>query len=77
MWTDIFSMNGSNLSIAIDELIKNLNLLKDQITNDPEILRNLLIELKDFKNQTLVNYQLIIKFLKYQCPEINLFHKEC
>ena len=49
MWTDIFSMNGSNLSIAIDELIKNLNLLKDQITNDPEILRNLLIELKDFK----------------------------
>ena len=49
MWTDIFSMNGRNISIAIEELIQNLNLLKDQIANDPEILRNLLIELKDFK----------------------------
>ena len=49
MWTDIFSMNERNISIAIEELIQNLNLLKDQIANDPQILRNLLIELKDFK----------------------------
>ena len=49
MWTDIFSMNEKNISIAIEELIQNLNLLKDQITNEPKILRNLLIELKDFK----------------------------
>lgn len=49
MWTDIFSMNERNISIAIEELIQNLNLLKDQIANDPEILRNLLTELKDFK----------------------------
>ena len=49
MWTDIFSMNEKNVSIAIEELIQNLNLLKDQITNEPKILRNLLIELKDFK----------------------------
>ena len=49
MWTDIFSMNEKNISIAIEELIQNLNLLKDQITNDPKILRNFLIELKDFK----------------------------
>ena len=46
---DIFSMNERNISIAIEELIQNLNLLKDQIANDPEILRNLLTELKDFK----------------------------
>ena len=49
MWTDIFSMNEKNISVAIEELIKNLNLLKDQIANEPEILRNLLIELKEFK----------------------------
>ena len=49
MWIDIFSMNEKNISLAIEELIKNLNLLKDQIANEPEILRNLLIELKDFK----------------------------
>ena len=49
MWTDIFSMNEKNISIAIEELIQNLNLFKDQITNEPEILRNLLIDLKDFK----------------------------
>ena len=49
MWTDIFSMNERNISIAIEELIQNLNLLKDQIANDPEILSNLLTELKDFK----------------------------
>ena len=39
MWTDIFLMNEKNISIAIEELIQNLNLLKDQITNDPEILK--------------------------------------
>ncbi len=49
MWTDIFSMNEKNISIAIEELIQNLNSIKDQIVNEPEILRNLLIELKDFK----------------------------
>ena len=49
MWTDIFSMNEKNISIAIEELIQNLNLLNDQISNEPEILRNLLIELKVFK----------------------------
>ena len=49
LWTDIFSMNERNISIAIEELIQNLELLKDQMKRDPEILRNLLIELKDFK----------------------------
>ena len=42
-------MNERNISIAIEELIQNLELLKDQMKRDPEILRNLLIELKDFK----------------------------
>ena len=39
-------MNEKNISIAIEELIQNLN-LKDQITNDPEFAE-FLIELKDF-----------------------------
>ena len=34
MWTDIFLMNEKNISIAIEELIQNLNFLKDQITNN-------------------------------------------
>ena len=49
LWADIFSINDKNISIAIDELIKSLSLLKDQIAKNPQILRNFLIELKNFK----------------------------
>ena len=27
MWANIFSMNGKNISLAIDDLVKNLNIL--------------------------------------------------
>ena len=49
MWADIFSMNEKNIAIAIDDLIKNLSLLKDKIENDPQSLQTFLGELKDFK----------------------------
>ncbi len=49
MWTDIFSMNDKNIVLAIDDLIKNLNMLKDEIVNHPENLQVLLDELKAFK----------------------------
>ena len=49
MWTDIFSLNEKNISLAIDDLIKSLNVLKDKIGNDPQSLQVFLSELKDFK----------------------------
>ena len=49
MWADIFSMNDKNIVLAIDDLIKNLNMLKDEIANHPENLQALLNELKAFK----------------------------
>jgi len=49
MWVDIFSMNGRNIALAIDDLVKNLNILQNKITNDPEKLQDLLSELKAFK----------------------------
>lgn len=49
MWTDVFSMNDKNIVLAIDDLIKNLNMLKDEIVNHPENLQALLDELKAFK----------------------------
>jgi prephenate dehydrogenase len=49
MWTDIFSMNEKNIAIAIDDLIKSLDLLKDKIGKDPNSLQTFLGELKDFK----------------------------
>ena len=49
MWADIFSMNGRNIALAIDDLVKNLNILQNKITNDPEKLQDLLSELKAFK----------------------------
>ena len=49
MWADIFSMNDKNIVLAIDDLIKNLNMLKDEIVNHPENLQALLDELKAFK----------------------------
>ena len=49
MWGDIFSMNEKNIALAIDDLINNLIILKDQIGNDPQTLQTFLGELKDFK----------------------------
>jgi prephenate dehydrogenase len=49
MWADIFSMNEKNIAIAIDDLMKSLDLLKDKIGKDPNSLQNFLGELKDFK----------------------------
>ena len=49
MWADIFSINKKNIALAIDELIKNLTILKDKIGNNPQSLQAFLSELKDFK----------------------------
>jgi prephenate dehydrogenase len=49
MWADIFSMNEKNITIAIDDLMKSLDLLKDKIGKDPNSLQTFLGELKDFK----------------------------
>jgi prephenate dehydrogenase len=49
MWADIFSTNGKNIALAIDDLVKNLNILQNKIANDPESLQDLLSELKAFK----------------------------
>ena len=49
MWTDISSMNEKNIALAIDDLIKNLIILKDKIGNDPQTLQTFLGELKDFR----------------------------
>ena len=49
MWADIFSMNEKNIAIAIDDLMKSLDLLKDKIGTDPNSLQTFLDELKDFK----------------------------
>ena len=49
MWADIFTMNEKNIAIAIDDLIKSLDLLKDKIGKDPNSLKTFLGELKDFK----------------------------
>jgi prephenate dehydrogenase len=49
MWADIFSMNETNIAIAIDDLIKSLEILKDKIGKDPNSLKTFLGELKDFK----------------------------
>ena len=44
-----FTMNEKNIAIAIDDLIKSLDLLKDKIGKDPNSLQTFLGELKDFK----------------------------
>ena len=49
MWTDIFLTNQKNISIAIDGLVRNLVTFKDKIEGNPESLRALLDELKDYK----------------------------
>ena len=49
MWADIFTMNEKNIAIAIDDLIKSLDLMKDNIGKDPNSLQTFLGELKDFK----------------------------
>ena len=49
MWTDIFLTNQKNISIAIDGLVRSLVTFKDKIEGNPESLRALLDELKDYK----------------------------
>ena len=49
MWTDIFLTNQKNISIAIDGLVRNLVTFKDKIEGNPESLRALLDDLKDYK----------------------------
>ena len=49
MWSDIFSINQKNIVPAIDDLMKNLSILKNKIGNDSQSLQTFLSELKDFK----------------------------
>ena len=49
MWADIFSMNEKNITLAIDDLMNSLSILKGKIGNDPQSLLAFLSELKDFK----------------------------
>ena len=49
MWSDIFSINQKNIVSAIDDLMKNLSVLKNKIGNDSQSLQTFLSELKDFK----------------------------
>ena len=49
MWADIFSMNEKNITLAIDDLMNSLSILKGKIGNDPQSLQDFLSKLKDFK----------------------------
>ena len=49
MGANIEASNGKNISLAINDLVKNLNILQNKISNDPESLQDLLSELKVFK----------------------------
>ena len=49
MWSDIFSMNSTNVVAAIDSLSENLEKLKVQIEDNPKELESILEELKHFK----------------------------
>ncbi len=49
MWADVFSMNEKNITLAIDDLMNSLSILKGKIGNDPQSLQDFLSELKDFK----------------------------
>ena len=49
MWADIFSMNEKNITLAIDDLMNSLSILKGKIGNDQKSLQAFLSELKDFK----------------------------
>ena len=49
MWADIFSMNEKNITLAIDDLMNSLSILKGKIGNDIQSLQDFLSELKDFK----------------------------
>ena len=49
MWADIFSMNEKNITLAINDLMNSLSILKGKIGNDPQSLQDFLSELKDFK----------------------------
>jgi len=49
IWSDIFSINQKNIVSAIDDLMKNLSVLKNKIGNDSQSLQTFLSELKDFK----------------------------
>ena len=51
MWADVFSINKKNIVMAIDDLIENLNLLKNDIENNPKDLQLILEELKIFKEE--------------------------
>ena len=51
MWADVFSINKKTIVMAIDDLIENLNLLKNDIENKPKDLQLLLEELKIFKEE--------------------------
>ena len=49
MWADIFSMNEKNITLAIDDLMNSLSILKGKIGSDQQSLQAFLSELKDFK----------------------------
>ncbi|MEL1234437.1 MAG: prephenate dehydrogenase dimerization domain-containing protein, partial [Candidatus Neomarinimicrobiota bacterium] len=40
MWADIFSMNKKNITLAIDDLMNSLSILKGKIGNDPQSLQD-------------------------------------
>ena len=51
MWADIFSLNKDNLNVSIESFINNLNQLKSAVNKDPESVHELLVDLKNFKEE--------------------------
>ena len=51
MWADIFSLNQSNIGSSIESLIDNLDYLKTTIEKNPEGIKSLLLDLKQFQEE--------------------------
>jgi prephenate dehydrogenase len=51
MWADIFALNKDNINASIDSFIGNLNYLKSTINKEPESIKALLVDLKNFKEE--------------------------
>ena len=51
MWADIFALNKDNINASIDSFIGNLNHLKSTINKEPESIKALLVDLKNFKEE--------------------------
>ena len=51
MWADIFALNKANINTSIDSFIGNLNHLKSTMNKEPESIKALLVDLKNFKEE--------------------------